>query len=233
MKKELLTTLVVLSLCFSLNAQRNADLRLRVDYPGDTAYIKVNKQYPFRATIFNDGTDTVRLSDTIAMYLIFDGDTALSFDGIFRKYRVLSVHLVPGDSMVIDEPGVFTNSSSQPINYCIFIRPINYTDPIDDNHLANNKSCATVFVGNKSNLQSIGGTSLYLVYPNPVTGAFSIRGGDDILSYRMTDMQGREVNLVRTGPAEFDCSNIGTKGLYLLSVTSAQGTSVIKIIIAR
>ena len=233
MKRILLTALIILALCFSLNAQRSADLRLRVDYPKDTAYIRVNSQYRFKATIFNDGTDTVRLSDTIAMYILIDGDTALTFSGIFRKYRVLSAQITPGDSMVIDEPGIFTSASSKPYDYCIFIKPLNYADPINDSHLANNKSCATVFVGNRSGIQAIDNTADFAIYPNPVNSTFRINGEDEVMSYRMTDMEGRAIDLLETGPGEFDCSKIQASGMYLLSVTTRQGTNTIRIMVAK
>lgn len=233
MKSILLTVLIFLSLTPALNAQRSADLRFRVDYPWDTAHIQLNKQYPFKATIFNDGPDTVKFSDTTAMYFIIDGDTALTFAGIIRKYRVLNVLILPGDSMVIDEPGVFPGSTPGSFNYCIFIKPINYSDPINDNHLANNKSCSFIVLGNKSGIQSTGKNQDFTVYPNPVTNTFSITGVDEILSYRMTNVEGREVDIKSTGFGEFDCSNIQTSGMYLLSVTTRQGTSALKVMVSR
>lgn len=236
MKRVLLAILLILVSFPAIYAQRLSDLRLKVISPADSAYIPPSQPYDLSLMIYNNGTDTLQLSDTLALYVIIDNDTLLWFNsGLVQKYARYNRQIVPGDSFLLEKTSAFDQSFAHAwLDYCILVKPLNYSDPIADNDLSDNKTCMTIIVEDKpSNIQSIGAKSGIRVYPNPVTGSFSIHGKDRILAYRMVDVQGREVDLEETSPGEFDCSKIPAGGLYLMTITTRQGIYTLKVVVSR
>lgn len=236
MRKELYTVLLILVFCPAMHGQRNANLKLKVKYPTDSAYVPPSHTYNLSLMVYNNGPDTLMLSDTIALYLILENDTMIWFNaGLIQNYTKYYNQILPGDSFAIGKSMVFDNSfAHQRLDYCVLVKPLNYSNPITDNALGDNKSCMTVIVDDKpSNINVIGTKSGIRVYPNPVTNSFSIHGKDRVLAYRMVDIEGREVDLVETAPGEFDCSKIPAGGLYLMTITTKHGIYTLKVVVSR
>lgn len=236
MKKALLALLFVLVFSPAIHAQRQTNLRLKVLFPTDSAYIPPSSPYNLSMKVYNSGPDTLMFSDTIALFFILENDTMPWVGpGIVQNYAKYHNQIAPGDSFSMGSSMAFDKSMEHMrLDYCLMVKPLNYADPVADNDLSDNKTCMTVIVEDKpSNIQVIGTKSGIRVYPNPVSNAFSIHGKDKILTYKMADIEGREVDLVETSPGEFDCSKIPAGGLYLMTITTKHGIYTLKVIVSR
>lgn len=238
MRKKLLAILLIFVFCPVIHAQRHADLKLKIKSPSttDSTYIPPTQPYTLSLMVYNNGTDTLQLTDTIALYFIVGNDTMIWVNsGVIQKYAKYYDQIAPGDSFAVEKTMAFDQSfAHMRVDYCIMVKPLNYSMPITDSDLSDNQNCMNIIVDDKpSNIQVIGTKSGIRVYPNPVTNSFSIHGKDRILAYKMVDIEGREVDLVETNPGEFDCSKIPAGGLYLMTITTKQGIYTLKVVVSR
>lgn len=168
----LLSVFIIAS--FTTNAQRYANITVRLDEPviGDT--LITDEPFMISATIFNNGPDTMRITDSFGFELVFDS-SVINFNfgsGPLPYIPMSGNELVPGDSTVIGFN--FTLFSGWPLggtDFCAGLYCINVVDSLHDTLMTDNRSCALVTVDrDRTSVKNLSLPGSVQVYPNPANG---------------------------------------------------------------
>lgn len=199
MQKTILL-LVILLASFNANAQRYADMSVELLSPqnGDTAY--AGQMFTIDAKIKNNGIDTVKIGDSLAFELSFDGGViSFNIGGSFQPYIVLTNReLIPGDSgNMAFTFGFDTSVVADSTLLCVKVFNLNVIDTLHDTIMTNNSSCATFAIVKPASVKEIvEDVPLVKVYPNPATDIvnFDVRSKDgNTIKLQIVDITGKTV----------------------------------------
>ncbi len=232
MKKLLLSFIVTLVIIPAAFAQRHCDIKVRLLSPDDGDEIYYNIPFQISVMVANNGIDTLRVSDTLKLALIFDGfPVEFSIGSANLDYLPLTNHeLLPGDSSSFSMNfGVGAGWPTGPTNFCVQAIPANGADSINDPVPANNQSCITLKVVDPAHqgINSVSKAMPVVVYPNPAKDVANVelymeKGGN--VSFQLYDMTGKMVMSKEENVMQGGVHTINTnitempKGVYLYKV---------------
>ncbi len=243
MKKLILLSALLTTTTLSF-AQRYSDLQITLLQPVNNDTIYVDNAFTIAASIKNLGVDTIQLSDSLGLALSFDS-SAIQFNfgnGPLPYMPLTNRQLLPGDSAGFSinftvNQGWDTGSTE----FCVSIEHINTVDTLIDSIMANNRSCATIYVSDPVSVNDISKDISVLVYPNPSYGVVNIQLsvlGMDFVHIELYDYTGKKVLREDKGliggtknTVSLDVSTL-VQGVYLYKITgeevSTQGKLYIK-----
>lgn len=228
MKTILLTFLGALLFSSAL-AQREIDLKVALLSPQDGAEIAPMQSFPINVLLVNQSTEPLLATDSLAVYMIMNGDTIPQMNGNFWIYD--GIALGSGEEHTIQKMMAFDNSVlGAHIDLCIFVRPYSVTDPIADPGLTDNMGCAGIDVMEPviNATGEIVGT-VVKAYPNPVRETLYFEG--DITGVTITDLSGKPVLSV-SNASSINCSAL-PGGIYLANIFTTQGSAVRRIVVQK
>lgn len=230
--KRTLLVLSVLALGFFSNAQRSLDLELTLSAPQDDATIQSQQPYSLIVSIKNvDANADLLASDSIYYYLLMMGDTFTIVPGNTNHWEYTGNLVHPSESFGISKIMAFSDQfDGMDVDMCVYVKPVNQADPIDDPDHTNNMDCITVHVVG-DNL-SVGDNSAdeNQLFPNPANTYFLIKDPDADVS--ITDLNGKQLEFTRNSFGEVDCSN-WKNGVYLVRISKSTGSIVKKIMVSH
>lgn len=230
---RLLSLFVVTNLLpLTFLAQRAVDLELTMTSPQDEEYIPPMQMFALTVSVKNVGATDLLASDSVAYYLLMNGDTLTFQPENSNHYFYTGNALSTGESFTITRQMGFDNSfDGLDVELCIFVKPFSSIDPVADGLLANNTDCATIHVMEEPVGIYETESAAVLVYPNPATDHFTIdANGAQLESVSAFDAQGRRIELVTNQNQHVDCSLLAN-GLYQLEITTSNGIILKKLVI--
>lgn len=217
---------------FSFFAQRNVDLELTVTNPQDGEYIPPNQFFPFTVSVKNVGTTNLLASDSVAYYLLMNGDTITFQPENTNHFFYTGNALQTGDSFSINrQMGFDVSLDGQDVELCVFVKPYSLLDPVSDSLLTDNTDCVTIHVMNDpAGVDEVVNASVS-VFPNPAAGQFTIDAKEaQLLTVNALDAQGRRIELVTNANKSIDCSSLAN-GMYQLEIMTSNGIALKKLVI--
>lgn len=217
---------------FSFFAQRNVDLELTLTSPSDGEYIPPNQVFPFTVSVKNVGNTNLLASDSVAYYLLMNGDT-LAFQPDNNNHIFYTGNaLQTGESFSINrQMGFDVSLDGQDVDLCVFVKPYSLLDPVSDSLLIDNTDCVTIHVMNDPAGLDEEHASLVTIYPNPAANQFMIDTKEAQLEMvNAIDAQGRRFKLVTNTDKFIDCSTLAN-GMYQLEITTSNGIVLKKLVI--
>ncbi|MDH4472607.1 MAG: T9SS type A sorting domain-containing protein [Fluviicola sp.] len=216
----------------SFFAQRNVDLELTMTSPSDGEYIPPGQIFPFTVSVKNVGTTNLLTTDSVAYYLLMNGDT-LTFqpDNINHIFYTGNA-LQTGESFSINrQMGFDVSLDGQDVDLCVFVKPYSLLDPVSDSLLTDNTDCVTIHVMNDPASLDEEQAASVSIYPNPAASQFKIDIKDaQLQSVNAIDAQGRSIKLVTNANKFIDCSTLAN-GMYQLEITTSNGIALKKLVI--
>ncbi len=228
--KTFLLTFLSISMLHAVSAQRNVDLEVNLLSPVGGTEIHPMETFGLDIELTNLGSEALLASDSLAVYLIMNGDTIPQMDGNYWTHT--DIALTNQQTYTIHKMMAFDNSLlGAHVDFCVFVRPFNQVNPLNDNVMTNNKSCAEVDVVEEVNdLTEINSESV-IIYPNPVQNTLFLTG-EHVNNVSITDNTGK---IVVEKPADFykiDCSGL-KNGIYFVRISTDKGESIQKIAIEK
>lgn len=233
MKRTLLSLSIAL-LCFFSNAQRSLDLHLTLITPQDESTLLIDQAYPFSVSVTNTDPDTnLEYADSVYYYVIIMSDTMMIYPDSTNHWSYGGNFLEPTESFNINRWFGFSDTYlDMYVDICIFIKPMNPANPVEDPNLANNTECITIHIV-ESDLsvhdQQLAGVKLA---PNPASSQFSLVGLPENASVSVTDLNGKSVQVIPKSESVIDCST-WPNGVYLVNISTAEGAFVDRIVVSH
>lgn len=233
MKRTLLSLSIAL-LCFFSNAQRSLDLHLTFISPQNGDSLEVNQIYPFTVSISNtDPSSNLEYADSIYYYVLIMGDTVTMFPDSTNHWVYGGNFLAPTESFNITRYFVFADEhQGVDVDICIFIKPVNLANPVEDPNFVNNTECITVHFMEDDlsvNDHKLAGVKLA---PNPASSQFSLTGLPENASVSVTDLNGKSVHVVSVSESAIDCSS-WPNGVYLVNISTVEGVFVKRLVVSH
>ena len=208
--REIFTVLVSVCIAFSATAQRHADIAItKISFPTNKSTIKSDTFFPLAVNIKNYGPDSVKATDTIFIYLGYNGvvDTTLP-----RLEIMMTV--VPTDSIItlLDNSGnALVNATMHWSGYkadsfksfcatALFHSAA--INPVVDLNLTNNTSCADSVYMLDINNYLLSKKTVVSVYPIPAQSEinFSLQLVHDAdVTIKLFDLLGRNILSMEKG----------------------------------
>ena len=230
---RLLLLFVVTSLLpLTFFAQRAVDLELTMTSPQDGEYIPSMQFFALTVSVKNVGVADLLATDSVAYYLLMNGDTITFQPENTNHYFYTGNALQTGESFTITrQMGFDASFDGMDVDVCIFVKPFSSNDPVADSLSTNNTDCATIHVmTDPAGVDETESASVF-VYPNPATDQFNIHAnGAQLESVSAIDAQGRRFELVTNPNQHVDCSLLAN-GLYQLEITTSNGIVLKKLVI--
>lgn len=217
---------------FSFFAQRSVDLELTITNPQDGEYIPPMQFFPLTVSVKNVGTTNLLTSDSVAYYMLMNGDTITFQPENTNHFFYSGNALQTGESFSINrQMGFDVSFDGQDVDLCVFVKPYSLLDPVSDSLLADNTDCVTIHVMNDpASVDEVVSASVS-VFPNPATGQFTINTKEaQLLAVNAIDPQGRRIELVTNADKSIDCSSLAN-GMYQLEITTSNGIALKKLVI--
>ncbi len=233
MKRTLLSLSIAL-LCFFSNAQRSLDLHLTFIAPQDGNTLQTEQPYSFIVSVTNtDPGANLEYADSIYYYTIIMGDTMTIYPDNTDHWGYGGNFLAPTESFNITRMFVFSDQhDGMDVDICIFIKPVNPANPVEDPHLENNMECITVhFVPEDLSVGDHKLTGIQLA-PNPASSQFSLVGLPENASVSVADLNGKSVHVLPVSESVIDCSS-WPNGVYLVNISTAEGAFVDRIVVSH
>ena len=217
---------------FTFFAQRNVDLELTMTSPQDGEYIPPNQFFPFTVSVKNVGATNLLASDSVAYYMLMNGDTLIFQPENTNHFFYTGNALQTGESFIINrQMGFDVSLDGQDVELCVFVKPYSLLDPVSDSLLNDNTDCVTIHVMNDPAGVDEEQAALVSVYPNPASGQFTIDTKDaQLLAVNAIDAQGRRIKLVTNADKSIDCSRLAN-GMYQLEIMTSNGIALKKLVI--
>ncbi len=201
-------------------SQTISDLNVQLKNPLNKSTQQSMQSFRLKATVYNTGPDAFSANDSLAMYVLIDGDS-LNFVNASRLENFKTVRVGAfkvNDSFLLDMPFVFANSfDNQTIDFCLFFKPLNRASKsISDQNFFNNKACAQVkVVSTSSAIHSLSKFKDVTIWPNPVVNSFQLKCDFDYTHLYLMDALGRISELPINTNHVYDCSALNN-GIYTL-----------------
>lgn len=226
MRSFLLLLTAVVFTSIATFAQRTVNLQLTLQSPDDGEYIPPMQSFPITISVKNLGSENLGLTDSIAYYLLLNGDTIVFQPQNENQLWFSGSFLAPGDSVSFTRyMGFDASFNGATVELCIFVKPVNAADPVSDPQLVNNKDCAVIFVMNDpAGLTENSGITV-TVSPNPVNDLLTIATEQPVASVSMTDASGKQVETSLMNGTTIDCRDL-EPGMYFLTVETVAGMAV-------
>lgn len=232
--KKTICILVLLTSFLNSNAQSVFDLKAKLISPADNDVFVYAQAKDLKIQISNLSNLTYASSDSIAVYVILDGDSLLFSNGgrleNFKSYT--GMQIAAGDSQTISFPLVFTNSfPARTYDFCVFVKPLNRdTRQLRDTILRNNGSCARIKLSSSSGVSDSELSNSLRMVPNPVSSFLSIESEKEILNLRIFDLSGRQIQIEKSNMNKIDVSTL-SNGIYCLKISTANEDLYRKIVV--
>jgi len=200
--------------------------------PQDGEYIPSMQFFALTVSVKNVGAADLLASDSVAYYLLMNGDTLTFQPENTNHYFYTGNALQTGESFTITrQMGFDASFDGMDVELCIFVKPFSLNDPVADSLLANNTDCSTIHVmADPAGVTETESASVF-VYPNPATDQFTIdANGAQLESVSAIDAQGRRIKLVTNQNQHVECSLLAN-GLYQLEITTSNGIVLKKLVI--
>lgn len=232
--KRILLSLSMILLCFFGNTQRSIDLELTIMTPQNDDIIEAEEPFNFNVSVKNvDSAESLEAADSVYYYFILFGDTTIFAENNQDHLNYTGNTLAPTQNFYIPRVIGFSDQFvGMTVDLCIYVKPENNQNPIDDPNQSNNMECVTVHVISNDLAVSTNELSTIKLAPNPANDHFNLSGVDENAFVSITDVQGNKVDFNWKNAEKIDCSN-WSNGVYLLKVSSANGTSVKKFLVAH
>lgn len=226
--KTILLTILSFTLLNAASAQRNVDLKVSLLAPADGAEIHPMETFPVDIELTNVGQEALLASDSLAVYLIMNGDTIPQMSGNYWLHT--DIALASQQTYILHKMMAFDNSLlGAHIDFCISVRPYNQADPVADNALGNNKSCVGVDVMEPVNSLEEHAENSVAVYPNPVKNILHLEG-ETVTGLHITDHAGKTVLEDPADLSSVDCSGL-QGGIYFVRISTSKGEVVRKVVV--
>lgn len=232
--KRILLSLSMILLCFFGNTQRSIDLELTIMTPQNDDIIEAEEPFNFNVSVKNvDSAESLEAADSVYYYFILFGDTTIFAENNQDHLNYTGNTLAPTQNFYIPRVIGFSDQFvGMTVDLCIYVKPENNQNPIDDPNQSNNMECVTVHVISNDLAVSTNELSTIKLAPNPANDHFNLSGVDENAFVSITDVQGNKVDFNWKNAEKIDCST-WSNGVYLLKVSSANGTSVKKFLVAH
>lgn len=227
MKKVLLTLTILFTAVFA-QAQRKADISVRLNSPVNGSKIRTGQNFTMNFTVINNGPDNVLTSDTMLYFL---GAGNVYFPNTVALLPI-STDMLPGDSLNFNITRGLSGGNGAPMSLCAYVVVYNTAQPdtIFDNILGgNNQSCTQVtYSGVGIGELSAGLNFPSKVYPNPANSQMFLEFNSASGQTAVINIYDVEGKLVRTlnNYSEFEGTQLVemsvdgmTKGIYFYSVS--------------
>ena len=227
MKKVLLTLTILFTAVFA-QAQRKADISVRMNSPVNGAKVRTGQNFTVNVTVINNGPDNILTSDTMLYYL---GAGNVYFPQS-QAFLPISTDMLPGDSLNFNVTQGLTGGNGAPMSLCSYVVVFNRAQPdsVYDVLLGgNNRSCNSVTYSGVGIGELTAGLNFpSKVYPNPATSQMFLEfnsASNETAVINIYDVEGK---LVRTfnNYSEFEGTQLVemsvdgmTKGIYFYSVS--------------
>lgn len=211
-------------------AQRDIDLQLTLITPADGEYIPPMQNFPITVSVKNVGTTNLEAADSVAWYLLMNGDT-ITFQPQNENHVFFTGNfLAPGDSVSFTRyMGFDASFQDMIIDLCVFVRPFSEADPATDPQLGNNTDCATINVMNDPAGLEEWSAIRIRVSPNPATDQFTVLAEKPVKSVGLIDASGKAV-AVNVSGTTVDCRGV-EPGTYFVVVETTEGKALQRIVI--
>ena len=230
--------LFLVSLCVNVGySQTNSDLGVQLKNPLNKSTQQSMQSFRLKATVHNNGPDAFSANDSLALYVLIDGDS-LNFVNASRleNFKTVGVGAFKvNDSFLLDMPFVFANSfDNQTIDFCLFFKPLNRASKsITDQNLFNNKACAQVkVVSTSSAINLLSNLKDATIWPNPVVTSFQMKCDFDYTHLYLMDALGRTTELPINPRHVYDCSALNS-GIYTLIANNGIHTFQSQLVIQK
>lgn len=227
---------VFTSLLFNIGfAQSNSNLKVNLSNPTNNATIQSMQNFVLKGYVVNLGPDALTSSDSLALYLIVDGDSFNFINGAqFENFKALGTTGINlNDTFFINMPFAFSNTfDNQTINFCLYLKPLNrQSKSISDSDLSNNSSCATISITSKSStLQATSYSNGLTVNSNPMVNSFILKSSLNYTSLILMDCMGRATSIRPNDLHQYDVSQL-SNGVYTLIISDGITSSKTLIIV--
>lgn len=227
--KTLLLTFLGILLTQGLSAQRNVDLKVNLLSPESGTEIHPMEPFAMQIQLKNEGAEPLLASDSLAIYLIMNEDTIPQMDGNY--WKEIGIALASQEIQTITKMMAFDNSFlGAHVTMCIFVRPFNAINPVEDNLQTNNVSCTEIDVMEPvSGVDELSETWMN-VYPNPVGETLFLDG--EATAVTLTDYSGKVIVSKMENLSSVDCSGL-QNGVYVLKISTKHGYFMKKIVVAH
>ncbi|WP_186279980.1 T9SS type A sorting domain-containing protein [Fluviicola chungangensis] len=232
--KRILLSLSMGLLCFWGSAQRLLDLQLTITAPQNGDTIEAEVPFNFVVNVKNaDSVESLEATDSVYYYFILFGDTTVFAQNNQNHLDYTGNSLIPMQSFDIPRIIGFSDQFvGMTVDVCVYVKPENAQNPIEDPDQSNNMDCITVHVTSNNLSVSTHELSTVKIGPNPANDHFSLIGADENSVVSVMDLQGNRVDFNRDNGEKIDCSN-WKNGVYLLNITNDLGTIVRKLIVSH
>ncbi|RYE25786.1 MAG: T9SS type A sorting domain-containing protein [Sphingobacteriales bacterium] len=239
-----------LFMSFASLAQRSVDLEVTLTKPATAELLPAADPFNLQATIKNNGPDTIKTTDTLALSFFLDGSTqpeSVVINGQMVQVAAspVSQDIAPGASGNFNfQMSISNPPSAGAHDLCLEVIVLNRSaDAVTDPTPANNKVCANVTFDFPTAVGNVKQQATTLsVYPTPASGnaTVSINLEKSVpVSFTITDLSGRVVYSENKGtlPAQnnqfnINCSNLPS-GIYMLHVSAGTQTFHQKMLVAH
>lgn len=218
-------------------SQTISDLSVQLKNPLNNSTQQSMQSFRLKATVYNNGPDAFSANDSLAMYVLINGDSLNFVNGSrlenFKPVRVGAFNV--NDSFILDMPFVFDRSfDNQTLDFCLYFKPLNRaTKLIADQNLFNNKACAQVkVVSTSSAVYSPTAIKDATVWPNPVVDWFQLKCDFDYTHLYLVDALGRTTKLPINANHIYDCSALNN-GIYTLIASNGSNTFQSQLLIQK
>nr|WP_294858185.1 T9SS type A sorting domain-containing protein [uncultured Fluviicola sp.] len=232
--KRILLSLSMILLCFFGNTQRLLDLQLTITTPQNGDTIEAETPFNFIVNVKNvDSVENLVAADSVYYYFILFGDTTIFAQNNQNHLDYTGNSIAPTQSFSIPRVIGFSDQFvGMTVDLCIYVKPENGQDPIDDPNQSNNMECVTVHVISNNLSVSTNELSTIKIAPNPANDYFNLTGIDENSFVSVMDTQGNSVDFNRNNEEQIDCSN-WKNGVYFIHISDSSGSSVRRMVVSH
>lgn len=230
MRNFLLVFICFFSSISMILAQREVDLQITMTSPVQDAQIPIIEQFIVTLELKNMGSVPFEATDSIALYMLFNGDTIPVMND---NYILLTgISLNSQEVHLINRPAIFTQGfEGANIDICFSVEVFNSVASLTDVVEENNISCAGISVIDQVASVLEQGMEQWGIYPNPVHKKFLVKG-PNVSKIEVFDNAGKIVLSQTSELAEVDCSSL-LNGMYFINIITDQGQVTRKMLVSK
>jgi hypothetical protein len=232
--KRILLSLSMILLCFFGNAQRLLDLQLTITDPQNNDTIEADGPFNFSVNVKNvDSVESLEAADSVYYYFILFGDTTIFAQNNQNHLDYTGNSLAPTQSFNIPRVIGFSNQFiGMTVDLCVYVKPKNGQNLIDDPNQSNNMECVTVHVISTNLSVSTNELSTIKIAPNPANDQFNLIGVDENSIVSVLDVQGNSLDFNRNNGEQIDCSD-WKNGVYFIHIANSEGSFIQRMVVSH
>lgn len=219
--KTIFTTIGMVCLALPFYAQRQIDLQTKIISPSNGDTYADLEEYNVTLDFTNHGVTDIDVSDTIYLYMEFDGGQATGINNEPYMMTFTGISIPAGETSTQTYIGAFMTQNTEYVlaPLCYSAYATNHNNPITEIDSSNNKDCVDIYLNSTAKVTDIKRDKDIEIFPNPSKNKLHLSDAPDQNMISIYTINGLLIDRLKAEEKQlFDIQNI-PNGIYMLKFT--------------